>query len=123
MNIEQITWLLVAVFFAEIVVSLLARRFFNQKSQIKYSEELMAAVNRARQDVLQANKLIEEMESINMGLRHQNQQLKVENMQKDNIISQLKAQLNQSLNDIDYWRELYQKSLPNRPPNKGTKFS
>lgn len=122
MSIEQFTWLFVAVIAAEIVVSLIAKRFWSAKSQIKYSEELLAAVNRARQDVLDANKLIEEMEAINKGLREQNQKLVVENMQQTNIINQLKAQLNRSLDDIDYWRELYEKSLPNRP-KKGDKLN
>jgi predicted RNase H-like nuclease (RuvC/YqgF family) len=122
MSIEQFTWLFFAVITAEIIVSLLAKWFWSTNSQIKYSDELLAAVNRARQDVMKANKLIEEMEAINMVLREQNQQLVVENMQKENIISQLKAQLNQSLNDIDYWRELYEKSLPNRS-KKGDKLN
>jgi hypothetical protein len=52
--------LFVAVIVAEIIASVLARRFITTKNQIKFGEELM-------------------MEAINLHLRKENQQLNAEN--------------------------------------------
>lgn len=117
MSIEQFTLLFVAVILAEIVVSLLARRFFSTKSQIKFGEELMAAVNKARQDVLNASRVIEEMEAFNLNLRTENQHLNAENLRLEKLAAQLKSQLHTALDDIDYFQKELKKVFPNWPEN------
>lgn len=114
--------LFVAVIVAEIIASVLARRFITTKNQIKFGEELMAAVNKARQDVLNASQVIEEMEAINLHLRKENQQLNAENLRLEKLAAQLKSQLHTALDDINYWQDELKKVFPNWPEN-GHKIS
>lgn len=114
--------LFVAVIVAEIIASVLARRFITTKNQIKFGEELMAAVNKARQDVLNASQVIEEMEHINLNLRKENQQLNAENLRLEKLAAQLKSQLHTALDDINYWQDELKKVFPNWP-EKGHKIT
>ena len=131
MNVQQFSTLIFSAIFAgEIIASLLARRFFTNKAQNQYSEALLAAVNKARQDVLKSNELIAEMESQNTTLRTSNLQLRLENqtLVEENIkmgtlVQQQVVQLNESLSQIDYWKNLYEKSLPNNRSKKGDKLN
>lgn len=115
MNIETTIILAAALCVGEIAVSLLARRYLSSGSQLKLGEELMNAINRARQDVIAANELITQMEAVNIKLRQDNQQLSAENMRLENLAAQLKAQLNIALDDIDYWQHELRKAFPNWP--------
>lgn len=115
MSIVQFTWLFVAVIAAEIIVSLVAKRFWSAKSQIKFGEELMGAVNKARQDVIAANDLIAQMEAINLQLRQENQHLSAENLRLEKLAAQLKSQLHSALDDINYWQDELKKIFPNWP--------
>lgn len=122
MNIETTIILAAALCVGEIAVSLLARRLLSTDSQLKLGEELMNAINRARQDVIAANELITQMEAVNIKLRQDNQQLSADNMRLENLAAQLKAQLNTALDDIDYWQHELRKAFPNWPDkSKGQK--
>lgn len=121
MNMDtNLAMVFLALLVGEILSSLLAKRFLVKKNEFKQYSELMEAINNTRQDVIAANKLIEEMERINLDLRKQNQELTAENMKLENLATQLKAQLNTALNDIDYWREELKKTFPNWPEKDKT---
>lgn len=112
MDIYNIAALVAAALLGEITVSLVARKLLARRNDLQIGEQLMGAINKARQDVLAAYKIIDEMEKVNLSLRTENLTLKTENMDLKKDCDFLRRQLHEALDNIQYLQTEVQRAFP-----------
>jgi hypothetical protein len=122
MNIFDV-WLIACLSFlvGGILSFVIFRR--SKKSDVEMGEHLMSAINNARQDVLRAHEMINEMEGVNLVLRTENHQLRVENLDLKSSADQMREQLNDALDNIFYLQQEVAKYFPKsqKPEKKDSK--
>ena len=79
----------------------LYRRKMETSEAAQIGKQLMSAINDARQDVLNAYKLIDTMEAVNISLKRENFALKTDNEILQDTATQLRIQLNKAMEEIE----------------------
>jgi hypothetical protein len=86
---------------ATLLTGFLARNLWNilgyarrmQKEDLEIGEKLMRSINDAREDVMNAYSLLNQLETENYELRNMNRKLEIEILEKNNLITKLRSEL------------------------------
>jgi len=134
---EEIREIIIPV--ATLLIGFLGRNLWNilgyartrQKDELEIGEKLMKAINEARDDVVNAYALLNQLETENFELKNMNRKLESEIQEKDSLITRLRADLEDASKKLEaavlQVQNLFKSTglpeYPNEMPNLNSPFN